>query len=531
MAAEAVQMRSQRYLVHFTPQQEATFSRWRAGSTWFYNEAARSQRDRWKHHVKAESRYDLAAAVRAARESGCTFWHQGQDHLLSAVPSVILHGAVRELAASWSRHLKMRAEGRRSSPPGFRSVRRGGSVSWQVQDKGGPKPAVKIVMYSAGRWAMASLFRELGPVKIRYHRPMPEDALVGNIILGADDLGRHWIVLQYETALAEKAARTGITGADRGVAVTLMTAGGNFYNAPRLSPGQESRMCRLQRALARKRRLSPCRHDRWAAGSNGRPRLIRGKCPPPLAAEDCHCWKHSRRYQACKHSYLKLSQRMKNQRTDGAHKVSRMLARSFSTVVMEDLNVSGMTASAKGDEENPGSHVRQKAGLNRGILASNWHQIESLTAYKTSVAKVPAHHTSQACPCCGFTDKGNRPSRDRFRCVSCGLSGHADVIAAQNIRDRYLSLTAPARGAEAREICVPAREQPVNCHHHDHRECHRHALSPGEHPHTAQEICIPVMPAAPLLPAPWGIRTARIVPGKARSRTRKTATPVNGIRM
>ena len=34
--------------------------------------------------------------------------------------------------------------------------------------------------------------------------------------------------------------------------------------------------------------------------------------------------------------------------------------------------VTNMTRSAKGTPENPGRHVRQKAGLNRSILRSGW---------------------------------------------------------------------------------------------------------------------------------------------------------------
>ena len=39
---------------------------------------------------------------------------------------------------------------------------------------------------------------------------------------------------------------------------------------------------------------------------------------------------------------------------------------------VEDLKIGNMTRSAKGTRENPGRNVRQKAGLNRGILRSGW---------------------------------------------------------------------------------------------------------------------------------------------------------------
>ena len=50
-------------------------------------------------------------------------------------------------------------------------------------------------------------------------------------------------------------------------------------------------------------------------------------------------------------------------RAGGLGKLTTALAKNHETVVAEDLNVAGMTASAKG----PG-HWRGKAGLNRAIL-------------------------------------------------------------------------------------------------------------------------------------------------------------------
>jgi len=44
--------------------------------------------------------------------------------------------------------------------------------------------------------------------------------------------------------------------------------------------------------------------------------------------------------------------------------------------------------------------------------------------------------TSHTCPRCGFQAKHNRPRRDRFECVRCGLAGPADYIAALNIAAR-----------------------------------------------------------------------------------------------
>jgi transposase len=47
---------------------------------------------------------------------------------------------------------------------------------------------------------------------------------------------------------------------------------------------------------------------------------------------------------------------------------------------------------------------------------------------------VDPRNTSRRCPACGHIDKANRPNQSTFCCVSCGCAGHADTIAAENIR-------------------------------------------------------------------------------------------------
>ncbi|MCF3687161.1 transposase, partial [Salmonella enterica subsp. enterica serovar Weltevreden] len=50
------------------------------------------------------------------------------------------------------------------------------------------------------------------------------------------------------------------------------------------------------------------------------------------------------------------------------HQVSTRLATDFAVVALEDLNVAGMTRSARGTLEAPGRNVAAKSGLNRAIL-------------------------------------------------------------------------------------------------------------------------------------------------------------------
>ncbi|MEV7004242.1 zinc ribbon domain-containing protein [Streptomyces sp. NPDC093982] len=45
---------------------------------------------------------------------------------------------------------------------------------------------------------------------------------------------------------------------------------------------------------------------------------------------------------------------------------------------------------------------------------------------------VDPRNTSRRCPECGHTAKENRPTQDKFLCVSCGHHAHADTVGAIN---------------------------------------------------------------------------------------------------
>jgi putative transposase len=134
-----------------------------------------------------------------------------------------------------------------------------------------------------------------------------------------------------------------------------------------------------------------------------------------------------------------LKARDGDRRKDWVEKTSTDLARRFDVVRVEDLHVKGMTRSARGTMENPGSNVAQKAGLNRGILKSGWGLLAAPLEQKAPgrVEKVKAAYTSQTCNACKHIAAGSRKSQARFVCVVCGHQGNADVNAARNIAAGY----------------------------------------------------------------------------------------------
>jgi putative transposase len=104
-----------------------------------------------------------------------------------------------------------------------------------------------------------------------------------------------------------------------------------------------------------------------------------------------------------------------------------------------------MSRSAKGTVEAPGKRVRQKAGLNRGILDQAWGEFARQLEYKAqavggAVVYVNPAYSSQGCNVCGHVDKANRKTQASFLCMACGHAEHADIHAAKNILQRRLAV-------------------------------------------------------------------------------------------
>jgi transposase len=189
-----------------------------------------------------------------------------------------------------------------------------------------------------------------------------------------------------------------VVGVDRGVVVSAALSTGELLSCPRPPVSERRRLLRLQRRLARAQR-----------GSNRRRRV--------------------------KAAIATLIARDAGRRKDWVEKVSTDLARRFDVIRVEGLQIRNMTRSAKGTMGSPGRNVRQKAGLNRSILAAGWGQLVARLEQKAPgrVTQVDPAFTSQRCSSCGNVAADSRQSQALFVCVACNYTCHADVNAARNI--------------------------------------------------------------------------------------------------
>jgi putative transposase len=153
--------------------------------------------------------------------------------------------------------------------------------------------------------------------------------------------------------------------------------------------------------------------------------------------------KKSGHWLRIKHTIDRHQREIAYMRENFNHHVSKKLASKHSRIVIEDLRIKNMSASAAGTVDQPGKNVAAKSGLNRAILRNGWGEFRVMLDYKTKnfgseLHAVPPQYTSQTCRKCGLINPDNR-SGEKFECIGCGYMADADVNAAQNILDRYKS--------------------------------------------------------------------------------------------
>ena len=143
--------------------------------------------------------------------------------------------------------------------------------------------------------------------------------------------------------------------------------------------------------------------------------------------------KGSKRRRRTRLRLQKLHRRIRTAANTWRHRLTRNLADKARLLVLEKLNIRGMTRSAQGTAAERGSNVKAKAGLNRSTLSRGGSEIKQMLGYTTRVMHVNPAYPSQKCSRCGQVDRASRRSQSTFHCTSCGYQANADLNAAQNI--------------------------------------------------------------------------------------------------
>lgn len=240
------------------------------------------------------------------------------------------------------------------------------------------------------------------------------------------------------TSTTRRQRQAGTVGVDLGVHHLAALSTGDIIDNPRHLAAGQKRLTKAQRALS-------CTEK----GSNRRRRAAA---------------RVGRRHH-------EIAER----RATTLHTLTKHLATSWATVAIEDLNIAGMTRSARGTIDNPGTNVRAKSGLSRAILDTSPGELRRQLTYKTgwygsTLALCDRWFpSSQQCCKCQVRTK-LRLSQRVFNCPACGHGPiDRDVHAAQNIATHAVAVASDTgetltarRGTEAAPTSVGRRRGAVD---------------------------------------------------------------------
>ena len=196
------------------------------------------------------------------------------------------------------------------------------------------------------------------------------------------------LTVERDTPVAVCAPKGGAVGVDLGIKTLATLSDGTVIENPRCLAASERRLKRAQKALSRKTR-----------GSNRR-----AKARAKVA---------------------RLHARVANCRSDAMHKATTMIARTYSVVCIEDLNVAGMV-----------KNHRLARSVSDASLGEFRRQLEYKTARSGAALRVIDrwYPSSKTCSACGAVKAKLSLSERVYRCDGCGLVMDRDLNAAINIK-------------------------------------------------------------------------------------------------
>ena len=244
------------------------------------------------------------------------------------------------------------------------------------------------------------------PLNIRWSKRLPKGVKPTSVTVSIDKAGRWHIVFLVEEEI-KKLPEVGNNmgnkvGINLGVKDFAVTSDGKKYDAPKISRRKQAQLRRAQKELARRE-------------------------------------KASRNREKSRQKLAKLCVKTVDRRRDFNHKLSTKIISENQVIIVEDLNVKGMTKKG-------GAYKR---GLNRAIASSALSEFVGMLEYKakwygrTLIKVYRWFPSTQLCSNCNARTgpKGDLSVRT-WTCKNCGSKHDRDVNAARNILAAGLAVTA-----------------------------------------------------------------------------------------
>jgi putative transposase len=276
----------------------------------------------------------------------------------------------------------------RAGYPRFKKFRESGSFTYPQAYNGSARP---------DRPRKRLFLSKIGNVPAVFHRPLPEDSRLKTCAIVREPDGKWFASMFFEEVVPLQNTNppvvkaVGAIGIDLGLLSLINTSDGEKVEHPHFLRKSEKKLKHIQQDFSRKKR-----------GSNN--------------------WFKARQRVASLHA------RVRRQRLDFNHKLSRKLTGANRLVVFEDLRVRNMV---------------KNRSLAKSIHDSGWRELIRLTESKAQgsgsvVVEVTAAFSTQECFNCGCHNKVKLSVR-KFTCGGCGRTHDRDVNAARVVLKRGLA--------------------------------------------------------------------------------------------
>ena len=306
---------------------------------------------------------------------------KSEKEFLKEVPSQSLQQAIRNLDAAYSNFFRKNGSGF----PKFK--KKGVRDSFRI-------PVACVIDYD--NWTVK--VAKIGTIRFFKGRNKQITGKIKSYTISHTSTDRYSISILYETPDKVRLDNGKSVGIDVGIKDFATLSDGKLFENQKYLKSNLRRLRVLQRSVSRKYQPGKSRDEQ----SN-------------------NCKKAMKRV-------AKLQEHIAFQRHDYLHKVSTLIAKNYSTVCVETLNVKGM-------EKN--HHLAQ------AISDCSWSTFISILEYKCdNLVKVDKWFaSSQTCSECGHVNKDVKNLKIReWICPECGAHHNRDVNAARNIEREGLSL-------------------------------------------------------------------------------------------